>query len=344
MRAPVAVLVGLVISCGGSSTKKQLYDGASGRFPPPICHSDSDCLSFGRHCELSDAGDAGEGKCTDVCDNAICRLEYRAHYACDHGSCAYTVCSADISCADGERCDPVGPQCVAANGQCSALTDCPTYDKSILAIADRWCDPSFGYCRLSPKKPTPAAADLWPSGVGSISVTQPQPGQGFPTAEDAQFVWQQTDQPVLLFALTSLPRDRSQISLFSIWGAAILPVDPTSVKWTDGVNVTDGQWGGVPAVPPPDPLYLLIVAVEGGQVRATSDFVPFRIGSSWPQPGADCADESAIPGSCENPSVPMSCLDGTCRRLCLSNYDCEGQQECSDVLLFGLPVCVDKSA
>jgi hypothetical protein len=100
-----------------------------------------------------------------------------------------------------------GPQCVSRSGQCQTVADCPAFDRRILAIADRSRDPSFGLCRFSPK-PAPPAAYLWGhSGIGSLSVTQPQPGDGFLTTDDTEteFVWQQTDRPVLLFVLKSLP-------------------------------------------------------------------------------------------------------------------------------------------
>ena len=332
--SPGYLLLGLLIvsqACGGSDAGAQRVKS---------CTSDDTCRPLGSRCIGS--VDGGLGECGQQCSSDIC-LEIDSRQQCTsktYGKCAPVSCTADIPCQDPERvCDEFvqpGGRCVPRSGTCQDLAECPVFSPTLLD--ERYCDATLGLCRLSPL--ALSSSTFWPD-AAPISVDRPQPGETFASTEEVRFAWQRTNTSALIVVLRDLPDgyDFTQIAQDSIWGAARGIDAPTEISWADGVRVSGGVWLGSPDPPPSSTMYLLVLGVKDGQTESASNFIPFRVGSPWPQPSDSCADEDSIPGDCENLALPMRCLGGTCLQLCLSSADCPSPLVCSDPVM-GTRVCV----
>jgi hypothetical protein len=227
-------------------------------------------------------------------------------------------------CESAEFCDPVSDACEPDNGACGS---CPSfrYPEGISVE----CKSSF--CRLSQSSPTPRWIDELAD--RRVRVTAPEVGSVL-VDTDPTFRWEEPNQSVLVYVFDEVPLSLEQARSDAVWAASVPAGGRTSIRWSEGFPVVDGEWLAATPEPPRDGIHhLWISAVRLNEVVATSEVITFATGDGfrWPVAGDPCG-EDGVPGDCENPAVPQACWANHCRQLCASHRDCDSGFRCRDAV------------
>lgn len=263
------------------------------------CASDQSCLP---------AGDLQ----VCLCDQAKCgdRMECRKEH------CEVVPCGLHVACMDpNDYCIPELSLCYPLDGDCRADGVCPIANAGAELGATATCGQDTGLCKLVPKDIVVATAPQ------SIHIDQPMPGDHEAIGSSIAFHWSGASVPVIVLVLDRVPEQGEDFARLAIWGASFGP-GGSSAAWSDGYGVAGGVWTKPPPPPEPGVYYLLVEGVSQGALAAVSDLVPFAVGDGgWQELGDPCTGPETP--NCYNPAFPAACVDGACRRMCLSNVlDC----------------------
>lgn len=178
-------------------------------------------------------------------------------------------------------------------------------------------------------------------------------GVTFASLDDVEFRYS-TRQAHFIYVAEALPKYAAQIDKYAIWAAALPEVSAAqanrSVRWSDGVRVSEGVWTSEQADPKlPATLHAVVYAVQGQNVTHASEYaLTFRIGGAFPLPGTACSTSVTLGNiastagfsECTNPEAFMGCVAGECRSLCLSNGDCPPGEYCYLQQGLGIRICL----
>lgn len=282
-----------------------------------LCGDPEDTCPDGHGCVDLD----GEMTCDPLCDDALCS----ATEGCGTplGECIPVECSRRLACnGAGDLCDEFNHECVPFNGECDNDLQCPLFDGRVTELTDVRC--VNGYCNCLPP-PAPQLLDLPIEGARQVAITTPVPGASFDDEEDIEIAWSGPDDAAVVIVTEGLPLNRSDAEARTVWGHAhARGVEPQRARWSEGVAVRDGRWGGPPGALDPELVYhAFVTTLHNGAPSGYSRLIAFRVGSAWPELGDACGDEGGVRGECDSPADIMGCLDGACARVCLSHAECD---------------------
>lgn len=325
--------------------------------PPPL-GSNTECLdleyfrledgglpAFVRLYDVFDAGAHAVGcrrghhclgfSCDEQCDPALCG----AHEDCVSatGTCRYVECSERVACGPGFICESRSRRCFPANGDCRSSLVCPDFGgEQLNSVATVSCMAN-GLCAVRPKTGPPPFFDV----TEEISVITPTRGARLTATTQPEFRWRAFPNAAsLLLVASQWPVDSATLANSAVWGAAVAP-GTDSVNWQAGKPVEQGRWIDAAPVPLTTGSYFFVVqAVINGSLEAGSSVIPFVVGEAtpWKQSGDACT-LPGLPGDCGNPSSILSCFDGSCRKVCASDVECESTHSCGEPTVSGYRLC-----
>jgi hypothetical protein len=273
--------------------------------------------------------------CDERCDPALCR----SHEDCTSatGTCRFVECSERVACAPGFICESRSNRCFPANGDCRSGNVCPQFGGDLLnAVATVSCM-ADGLCAVTPKAGPPPFFNV----AEQIAVSIPTRGTRLSAPAQPEFEWRSFPGSASLLIVTNRwPVDGSILASAAIWGAAVAS-GTDHVGWSAGKPIERGRWlDAAPQALTAGSYFFVVQAVINGSLEAASPVVPFVVGENtpWKQPGDGCL-QSGLPGDCENPSQILSCIDGSCRKVCASDVECGDMGPCGEPTGFGYRLC-----
>lgn len=271
------------------------------------CDPGHDCVSAGSFTE-----------CTVDCDPRLCP----AGESCSSttGVCERAECSANIPCPDPTVtfCDVPRRSCLPLDGKCGGGSLCPTPPNPDVSID---CSPS-SVCRATRNGKNVTFEDA----PADIKVAIPTPGTELKDVHDLLIQWTSTGKPVIILLLDALPGNSQDVIAHTVWATSRSADQPPRVQWADGFQVdASGNWLKLsPGFDPSGYFYVLLQAVDSGQLVALSPPILIAAGTSFPVDGSPCSTPPGVGSDCDTPTRPQTCWQGACRTICASDADCPG--------------------
>jgi hypothetical protein len=287
------------------------------------------------------------GHCSEECDQKLCTA-YNARSECTsrYGDCEPVECGKVVKCFESSSplyCDVEHNTCHRTNGQCGRVGsedfDCPLPSEWHGPDTEIHCNESTGFCVFEVKLPKTPKFNEVPQ---NLRLTSPKYGQTFAPGEDIEFRISGSDDAAFVAVLETQPDTFADIYRKAIWMAALPTAnakgDVRSVRWLQGheVDGSTGEWLVKPGELRTDVnLYAVAVTVKSGDVTNMSgELVLFRVGTPFPESGDACVVNdsqrgAAASAACEHPGTVQACINGRCRKLCLSKSDCSADQSCT---------------
>ncbi len=331
-----------------ANTQVTTYESHDIQYPSPTC-TICDCRDYaGRICEPGDSncvpapsecvlpcfkqGDCLPGHgCVNLfkeasgtwCDSG-CRAEYcPAGQECQGLECQEVECGVKVKCAEkAQICDVFAQACYPVNGNCDKADDCPGFNRSAQELGQVACD--AGFCRMAAKAP---GVPKGVTNIPKVELLRPKFGDEVAQADALTLEWLPQEKTSIVLVMKRLPMHFGELLQAAIWGRMLAAGATAKSTFAEGHAIVDGKWQKAsPTIPVGQPLYAVVQTVGGGQLTGVSAVVPFIVGGKWPAAGSVCpvAADGDIMGPCANPVHLQQCIDGTCKRVCLSNADCAG--------------------
>ncbi|HYQ43489.1 MAG TPA: hypothetical protein VER11_16020 [Polyangiaceae bacterium] len=305
----------LLAACSDGSSNCDCYGGE-------VCFEDVTCVP-----KCSESSECQTGlSCLPYKQSTICQCDpttcaEREDCVSPLSPCRAVSCSARVACEEPDQiCDIFAHRCLPINGDCSEVEVCPTLSAEASSVAVVACDPSTKLCRAQAN----GIQSRLVSSRSKIAVTRPKAGALIGPDELLRFEWDPPGRTTIVQVTTTVPATAAELRRFAVWGAALPRGAVAGISWGDGRPIENGQWLEQTPAPPADGVYFAWVQqVEGESLLASSDFVPFAVGTEavWKRAGNHC-DEPGFPGDCASPARPQACAAGTCRVICASDLDC----------------------
>ena len=281
------------------------------------CNADQDCPA-GRPCLTTEAGIK---HCSLFCDDSLCDFGF---------SCSDTIFG---------QCSPYRTTaCMEiTNESCRTSEECPRLEERLQVFAKNEC--VDGICRIDSR----AELNTLRSRLETVEVTSPIVWEVFGSQEPV-FRWRASGQS--FFVILVAKYTSNTISGFqrnSIWGyvSGVIAEGEESILWRRGNELLQDPYSGsavwTERLSPPAPagsLFALILEFDDRGLKARSPIIPFRADNQWPKVDEQCGKEVY---SCLSPHAPQWCVEGFCKRICLSEKDCAPNFDCRSTR--GIPVC-----
>jgi len=268
-----------------------------------------------------------------ICSTKKCGIHSFCDQETKYGECVEPICRSNKDCGKGEACT-LG-RCFDLNGACESEDDCEvpgTIKKTFTMDCTKTCRilvddealvyPAFYKASRVLQLYSPGRWDELTQGKVRFSWEAPPDGAWSMLIVTDRLVTERLAAAAKWVAY--IPNDGSQ--------------DPVSTaRWADGFTVENGEAvaQSVPLVP--GSYYAFALHIREGKVEAASVEVPFRIDSTWPNPGLPCDTRKDIFADCRHPDRPQGCIDGECRVLCASHADCIEYVGGADPAFCGVP-------
>lgn len=266
-----------------------------------------------------DAGaQAPPGLCALACDTNRCRNP--AHVCSSTEGFCRPGCDATRNNCDAPLiCDVTTQQCKPEDGFCEGndLSTCFGIPFQFHGRATRGCRDNS--CRIDsvPVEPIPSFEADNPE-VERISVQRPVAGQRIVDLSSS-FVLRPRGTTIVATILEQTTTSLRSSAQRALWAAYLKAEDAAEVTVAQGGAMREGRWvPEAPMLPERTVLYFMAFGFDRGKLVASSDAIPFTFGPMLSDPGDRCGPEDL----CDNDPGLLVCASERCRRVCLSDADC----------------------
>ncbi|WP_437278363.1 hypothetical protein WME90_45300 [Sorangium sp. So ce375] len=149
--------------------------------------------------------------------------------------------------------------------------------------------------------------------------------------------WQSVDAPVIAVLLDAVPTSEDEFRSHAVWAGSRRAEDVPYLAWEDGFKVvpevepteTSMSWTPLPTdYAPSGRLFLVLQALERGELTAISDLIEIAVDKPFLAAGARCKSAPGEGSECDRPDAPQVCWQGSCREVCASDRDCPRTKPC----------------